>query len=214
MKLPLHLTLLLTAAAWPAWAQDRPAITPTRDVAVTYRATTEGQPPGEIRMSWLTARNLMRMDMPGGQGWIVVNLAAGSAFMVTDAQRMVMDMPSAGASARMTPSASARFTREGNARVANTDCVNWRMEDQGQTARVCMTSDGVMLKTESLAGQGPGRGTLEATAIAFGPQDAARFQRPAGYQSLQLPPGMPGGPGGGMPRGTAMPPPGVTMPGR
>lgn len=209
--------LLFLLLAGPALAQDRPQIIPTRDVAVTYRVSGEGQPAGEMRMSWLAARNLMRMDMPGGQGWAVVDMAAGSAFMAMDSQRMVMDMPATGVSGRMTPSASARFTREGHARIANTDCVNWRMEEQGQATRICMTGDGVMLRTESLGGQGPSRGVMEATAIAFGPQDAARFQRPAGYQSLQLPPGMPqGGPGGGggMPRGTAIPPPGLTTPSR
>ncbi|MBX9749840.1 MAG: DUF4412 domain-containing protein [Roseococcus sp.] len=218
-------SVLLLLLAGPALAQERPQITPTRDVAVTYRVSGEGPPVGEMRMSWLAARKLMRMDMPGGQGWVVLDTATGSAFMVMDSQRMVMDMPATGVSDRMTPNANARFTREGNARVANTDCVNWRMEEQGQVARVCMTGDGVMLRTESLGGQGPSRGLMEATAVAFGPQDAARFQRPAGYQGLQLPPGMPqGGPGGGlggglggggnMPRGTAIPPPGLTTPSR
>jgi hypothetical protein len=208
--------LLLLLFAGPALAQDRPQITPTRDVAVTYRITGEGQTPGEMRMSWLAGRNLMRMDMPSGQGWIVVDMSAGSAFMANDAQRMAIDMPASGVSGRMTPNANARFTREGNARVANTDCVNWRVEEQGQAARICITSDGVMLRTESLGGQGASRGVMEATTVAFGPQDAARFQRPAGYQSLQLPPGMPqaGPSGGGMPRGTAIPPPGLTVPPR
>lgn len=215
MKAALH-TLLLICLSTPALAQDRPAITPTSDVAVTYRVSGEGQPAGEMRMSWLAARNLMRMDMPGGQGWIVVDMAAGSAFLANDAQRMVMEMPATGVSARMTPSVNARFTREGNARVANTDCVNWRMEEQGQAARVCMTADGVMLRTESLGAPGPGRGVMEATSVAYGPQHAARFQRPTGYQGLQLP-GLGGGAPGagqGMPRGTALPPPGLSPPGR
>lgn len=219
MRAALHLSLFLSLAT-PALAQDRPAITPARDVAVIYRVSGEGQPAGDMRMSWLAARNLMRMDMPGGQGWVVLDTAAGSAFLANDAQRMVMDMPATGVAARMTPGANARFTREGNARIANTDCVNWRMEEQGQTARVCMTADGVMLRTESLGAPGPGRGVMEATSVTYGPQDAARFQRPAGYQGLQLP-GLGGGAAGGapagaqgMPRGTALPPPGLTMPGR
>jgi hypothetical protein len=205
--------LLLLAMAGPALAQERPAITPARDVAVTYRVTAEGQPPGDMRMSWLAARRLMRMDMPGGPGWIVLDAAAGTAFMAMEAQRMVMDMPATGIAARMAPRAEARFTREGPARIANTDCVNWRVEEQGQAARICLTADGVMLRSESLSGAGPDRGLLEATQVTYGPQDAARFQRPTGYQSLQLPPPAQIG-AGGMPRGTALPPPGLTMPGR
>jgi hypothetical protein len=206
------LASLLLIAATPAGAQERPAITPARDVAVTYRVTTEGQPPAELRMSWLAARNLMRMDLPGGQGWIVVDMTAGRAFMVTQAQRMIMDMPASGVPANMTPDATARFTREGQARVANTDCVNWRMEGQGEAARVCLTAEGVMLRTESLGRPGSRSGLMEATALAFGAQDPARFERPPGYQSLQLPSAIPGG--GGMPRGTALPPPGLTIPAR
>lgn len=206
---------LLLLLAGPALAQDRPPITPNRDVAVTYRVSGEGQPSGEMRMSWLAARNLMRMDMPGGQGWMVMDLTAGTAFVAMDAQRMLMDVPANSAPGRMTPNPNARFTREGPARIANTDCVNWRMEEPGQAARICLTRDGVMLRTESLGGSGGGA-VMEATAVSFGPQDAGRFQRPAGYQSLQLPPGMAQGaiPGGGMPRGTALPPPGLTLPAR
>lgn len=205
--------LLLLAMAGSALAQERPAITPARDVAVTYRVTAEGQPPGEMRMSWLAARRLMRMDMPGGPGWIVLDVGAGTAFMAMEAQRMVMDMPAAGIAARMTPRPEARFTREGPARVANADCVNWRVEEQGQSSRICLTADGVLLRSESLSGPAQDRGLLEATQVTFAPQDAARFQRPAGYQNLQLPPPAQIG-AGGMPRGTALPPPGLTMPGR
>lgn len=211
---PLFLLLALGLLA-PAAAQERPTLTPARDVAVTYRVVAEGAPPGEMRMSWLAARRLMRMDMPGGQGWIVLDMGAGTAFMAMEAQRMVLDMPATPIAARMAPSAEARFSREGPARIANTDCVNWRVEEQGQAARICLTADGVMLRSETLsrAGTGPVPGLLEATQISFGPQQAARFQRPAGYQDLQLPPPAQIG-AGGMPRGTALPPPGLTMPGR
>jgi hypothetical protein len=207
--------LLVLALASPALAQERPALTPGRDVAVTYRVTAEGQPPGEMRMAWLAARRLMRMDMPGGQGFIVLDLGAGTAFMAMAAQRMILDMPATPIAARMAPRPEARFTREGPARVAETNCVNWRVEDEGQAARICLTADGVMLRSETLtrSATGPVPGLLEATQVSFGPQEASRFQRPAGYQNLQLPPPAQIG-AGGMPRGTAIPPPGLTMPGR
>ncbi|MBS7792358.1 hypothetical protein KTR66_20365 [Roseococcus sp. SDR] len=207
--------LLLLALAAPAMAQERPTLTPARDVAVTYRVTAEGAPPGEMRMSWLAQRRLMRMDMPGDQGFIVLDMGGGTAFMAMAAQRMILDMPATPIAARMAPSAEARFTREGPARIANTDCVNWRVEEQGQAARICLTTDGVMLRSETLSrnATGPVPGLLEAIQVSFGPQDAARFQRPSGYQNLQLPPPAQIG-AGGMPRGTAIPPPGLNMPGR
>lgn len=201
------LGLLLLAATSPAWAQDRPAITPSRDVAIAYRVTSEGQAPAEFRVSWLAARGLLRVDLPGGESWMVLDQSAGRAFLVTEAQRQIMDTPTSGLPTGLVPDADARFTREGRARVAQTDCTNWRMEARTQAARVCVTSDGVVLRSESL--DGPRSGLMEATALAFAAQDPRRFEQPAGYQRFQLPPGI-----GGAPRGTALPPPGLTTPTR
>ena len=199
--------LLVIALAGPALAQDRPPITPTRDVSVTYRVSGQGQS-AEMRMSWLAARNMLRVDLPGGvMGWMLVDQRAGTGVMIMDAQRMVMDLPAGQIPrAAMGAAANARFTREGPGRFANLDCTQWRTEDQGETARVCLTAEGVLLRAESIGGQSAGGGVLEATAVAFGAQDPARFQRPAGYQTFQMPAGM----APGMPRGTAIPPPGVT----
>ena len=202
------LAMLFMAISNPAFAQDRPAITPGRDVSVTYRIMADGQAPAEFRMSWLAARNLMRVDLPGGQGWIVLDRATNRAFMVTDAERRIMEMTGSNLPTGMAPDPAARFTREGRLRVAQTECVNWRMESRAQSARICLTSDGVMLRSESL--DGPRAGLMEATAMQLTAQDPSRFERPAGYQSLQLPSGRPGD--GGMPRGTALPPPGLTAP--
>ena len=161
----IQLAAVLVVAGSPAWAQDRPAITPSRDVAVTYRVTTDGEAPSEIRTAWLAARSLMRMDLPDGQGWMILDKTSGRAFMVTEAQRRILDMPGNSLPIGVAPDASARFTREGRARVANTDCVNWRMEGQAQVARICLTGDGVMLRRESLEGQRAGR--LEAITVLF-----------------------------------------------
>ena len=209
------ITLLLSAQS--ALAQERPTVIPTRDVSVAYRANS---PAGdvEMRMSWLAARGMMRVDLPTGVlGWMLVDLRGGSALMVMEAQRMVMDVPAGQIPPGATGgSPNARYTREAGAgaRIAGQDCINWRVEDQGETARVCLTREGVMLRAESLSGQANARGTLEATAVTFGAQDPARFQRPAGYQTFQMPAGLPPGLLQGMPRGTALPPPGVGAPGR
>lgn len=202
--------------AFPALAQDRPTIMPTRDVTVTYRVTGEGAP-AEMTMSWLTAQGLMRMDMPAGQGFMVVNPQAGSGFMAMAQMRMIMDLPAGagGVNNFARASQSARFTREGSDRVANTPCTNWRIEDRGETGRACLTADGVTLRASSGGGQS-GRGAMEATQVSYGTQDAGRFARPQGYQVMQMPggAGAPAGaapaPGGTFPnRGTALPPPGV-----
>ena len=213
------LTLAACLTAFPAVAQDRPTVLPTRDVSVAYRANSPGGT-AEMRISWLVARGMMRVDMPGGMlGWLLVDLNGKTGVMVMEAQRMVMDLPAG----QIPPGAAggspnARYPREAGARVANLDCTNWRVEDQGETARVCLTAEGVMLRAENLSGPPQSRGVLEATAVTFGAQDPARFQRPTGDQSFQmpggLPPGMAPGMAPGMPRGTALPPPGMAGPGR
>lgn len=198
---PLLLALL---AAHPAAAQERPVVFPTRDAAITYRLPNEG---GEMRVSWLAARRLMRTELPGGLGFGVMDLASGSGFMAMTRERLVMDLPRGQFEGRsLAPSERARFTREGQDRVANTACTVWRVEDQGESSRVCMTADGVALRAESL---GRPDSRLEALRVDYGPQDPARFERPRGYQSLPLPSGA-----GGLPRGTALPPPGLTLPPR
>lgn len=212
-RLPLAL-LLLSPLMVPAQAQDRPVIFPTRDVTVTYRASADGQP-AEMTMSWLSAQRLMRMDLPGGQGYMIVNHTNGQGFMVMEPMRMIMDMPANSNNlARFTQaSESARFTREGTDRVANTPCTVWRVEDRGDTGRVCSTGDGVMLRVVSTSGQNSG--SLEAIRVVYAAHDASRFTRPQGYQTMQMPGGAGGLPGAGLPgagfpgRGTALPPPGV-----
>lgn len=191
--------LALVLLATPALAQDRPpAIFPTRDVAVTYRTST-----GEtVRMAWLAGERKMRMDM-GPQGWMVVEQGEARAFMVMEQQRMVMQMAGGGAlEAMREPGAAARFTREGADRVAGTPCTIWRIEENNHSARVCMTQDGVMLRT--LGAGGNREAQIEATAVAYGAQDPARFRIPQGYQVMQMPQGMPQGLPG-MPGGTQAP---------
>lgn len=198
--------LLLLAA--PAAAQERPPITPTRDVAVTYRVL--GGAPGAagsqaIVISWNASLGTMRSDMPGGMGWMVADPKNGRAFLVMEPMRAVMDMPIGQAMQQHMNSPSATFRRDGTATVAGLPCQVWIVQDGGNRGRSCITTDGVPLRVEGTAAQGQ-TGGMEATQVAFGPQDPARFQRPAGYQTMTAPQGMPpgmmpGGPPGGRPPG-------------
>ena len=144
--------ILMLLAALPAAAQDRPAaFTPTRDVAVEYRLQSEGQTQ-QMRMAWLAARGLMRMEMP--MGYAVLDQRSGQGFMAMTQQRMVMDMGAANlpGGSLTRPPESARFTREGQERIAGQACTIWRVEDRGETARSCITADGVMLRTTTGSG--------------------------------------------------------------
>jgi len=188
------LAALLTLAALPALAQDRPPLFPTRDVTVTYRTLGEAAQLPAITMSWHAAQQLMRSDMPG-MGYMVMDQRNQRAFLVMEQARMIMDIPTQQAMQQAGPSPNATFRREGSATVAGHGCTIWAYQDGGNQGRACVTQDGVMLRAE---GSAQGRaGGMEATQVAFGPQDPARFQRPQGYQTMQ---GMPGAPGSQQPR--------------
>ncbi|WP_037300052.1 hypothetical protein [Rubritepida flocculans] len=212
MRFPAALSLALALAAAPASAQERPALIPARDVAITYRLPGEG---GEMRVAWLAARRLMRTELPGGLGFSVMDPASGAGFLAMTRERMVMDITRAQFQGRgLLPGEDARFTREGEARILGRPCTLWRVEQQGEAGRVCLTPEGFALRSEALGREGS---RLEAVALDLAAQDPARFERPQGYQSLRLPPAAapsatPGG--GGLPRGTALPPPGLVMPPR
>ena len=195
------LAALLTLAAAPALAQDKPPLTPTRDVAVTYRMlgnAPAGAPQG-IAMSWNAAQGLLRSDIPG-MGWMVADQRNQRGFMVMEQMRMVMDIPVAQAMQQHGPSSGATFRREGTATIAGHACTIWFYQDGPTQGRSCVTADGVMLRAEGTH-QGQSGG-MEATQVTFGAQDPARFQRPQGYQTMQMPQGMPPGmaPGSAPPR--------------
>jgi hypothetical protein len=180
------------AAMSPAWAQDRPPLVPSRDVSVTYHVAG-GQAGQDMRMAWRVADQKLRVDMPGGIGWSVIDQQAKTMFVVMEQQRMIMRMPinngPGGISIPTQPPETARFTRGGTATIAGQGCTLWRYENQGATGESCMTADGVMLRsTGTVNGQ---TAVLEATEVNYGPQDAARFTAPSGYQQMQMPAGTP-----------------------
>jgi hypothetical protein len=203
---------LLCLAAPPAAAQERPVFVPTRDVAVTYRVTS-GQGAGhELRMAWLVAERKLRVDAEGAPGWSVIDQRARRMLVVMEQQRTVLEVPAntgpGGLSLPTEPPASARFTKGAAATVAGLRCTLWRYEDGDKKGETCLTADGVMLR--SSGGQGSRTGTVEATAVAYGPQDPSRFQPPPGFRSMQLPPGL-SSPGLSSP---GLAPPGAKPPGR
>jgi hypothetical protein len=174
----------------PALAQEAPRLFPSRDVAVTYRVSGAG-PMQEVSMAWAAAPRLMRVELPG-MGYTIADFAGQTGFMVMQMpQPMVMDIPMAQAASHVRALESARFTRQGTDRVAGVACTNWRHEGPQGSGTGCFTDDGVLLRSQ---GSAPGvQGALEALRVTYGPQDVARFQRPAGVPAMQMPGGMPPG---------------------
>lgn len=186
---------LLAALPLAAQAQERPQVFPSRDVAITYRVAGQGQQ-AELTMLWSAAQRLMRMNMPQGMGYMVADHQAQRGFMVMEAMRMVMDVPMQQAAGYQRDFENARFTRGGTEKIAGHDCTVWRYQSASGQGEACITNEGVLLRGQGAA-QGAGAGRMEAVRVVFAPQDAGLFRRPQGYQTMQMPQGMP--PGMGVP---------------
>jgi hypothetical protein len=172
----------LAVLAGPVRAQNAPAnLRPTRDVAVTYRLTEASEPPQEMRMAWSVAAGKLRVDPPGGGEWMLLDQRAGSAVVVMDAQRTTMTIPSSAAAAmeQIVP-ANAQFARKGTAQVAGTSCTEWEVTAPQGTGTICITNDGVMLR--SVAGPQDEIFRMEATSVQYGPPPAL-FAVPQGYRA-------------------------------
>ena len=191
---PAAIPAVIGFAALTAVAQERPLFSPTRDVAVTYRVEN-GNQTTSARLAWSAALRALRADLPGGMSaslgwiplppgaWVVVDLRAGRAFVADDRTGLVLDLPqlAARAQAGERALADARTRREGVDRVAGLPCTIWRLETPARPpgrrpVRVCLTADGVPLRAE----EDGRRARAEATSVAYGPQDATRFQPPQG----------------------------------
>ena len=187
-----HAVLAAALLALPAaaQAQDRPQVFPSRDVAVTYRVSSQGQA-AELTMQYAAQARLTRMTLPGGMGYVVADHRNQRGFMVMEPTRTIMDVPMQQAAGMQQQFENASFTRGGTEKIAGTDCTVWRYQGQGQSGEACITADGVMLRMQGNA-QGQ-QGRMEAVRVAYGAQDAAQFRRPQGYQAMQMPQGLPQG---------------------
>lgn len=208
MKRPLPAAIVLaTLLAAPALA-DQPLIHPTHDVAVTYRVldgTSIGgmKGPHEVRMYWSHRGNLVRIDAGGAEGWAIIDFARHQMTVVMTAQHSYMQMP---LDPNRTPGLFAlppgtTMTRAGHDTVAGQGCTVWNVTSPHGDGTACITADGLMLRaqghgTAQQAGHTmAGQGGLQAISVAYGPQNAALFAPPAGFQPFSIP-HMPSGPGG------------------
>lgn len=203
--------VLLTGSIGAAWAQDRPLISPSRDVTITYKVLgREGVPP--MQMSHGAASGLMRVDMTEMGGYAIIDRKRKMSTMVMVPMRMFMEISAAADPKGQSqigpgsmPEDNATFTRKGTDTVAGESCVVWDVASPAGDGVACVTADGAMLRYRTKAGEG-----LEATKVAYGTLPADRFTVPAGFQKMDMPamggggagmgaPGM-GAPGMGTPR--------------
>ncbi|MCA3416900.1 MAG: hypothetical protein INF84_20055 [Roseomonas sp.] len=207
-KLLLALLALLMIST--AQAQKAPEGVPGRDALITFRITSGTEVMGEWTISLTNGGRLRRIDMlgiPGGSNYSVMDMQTGRGFQVMGVpgmpQPMVMDLsPEAGRSPMddIADERKLRFTPVGADQILGIRCEKTMAKDEkGLEAICCRTEEwfGLNLRAE---GNDEGRRIrMEAIKIDFGPQDPARFRRPAGI-SMPMMPGMPGQPPAGRPR--------------
>jgi hypothetical protein len=177
------LALALLVAA-PALAQDKPAITPQRDVDVTYAIASPvaGAAPLSQRMRWSVGSGRLRVDPPAQDIYMVVDYRARRMMVVRPSDRAVLDLDAAGPGLPGAPS-EGQFARQAAETIAGLSCIDWQTLDAaGVPAVICLTPDGVMLRASR-----EGQVLLQATRVSYAPQDSAAFDMPVGYQHIKPP---------------------------
>lgn len=132
------------------------------------------------------ARQRMEMQTPDGMTTVIANTETGENFVITTAggQTMAMRMelgdfedPAKEWSGELAT--TARHT--GSCSAAGEQGSEWTHGADGATNTVCVTSDGVILRSTK-----DGRTVWETTSIERGPQSAELFTVPAGVQVMDL----------------------------
>ncbi len=180
---------LLALIPQAATAQERPVLTPSRDVDVVYMMVQAGGPGGprvvEERMRWAASAGKLRIDPPTRGLWMVMDSGARRISTVREADRTVLDIE-AGATfpGPALPGGAAAFQRRGDDSVAGVPCTDWQTRDvTGTPTLACITEDGVLLRASAA-----GRVVVEALHLAYAPQDPAVFRIPQDYRRITPPP--------------------------
>ena len=184
----LILATLLALAPLTAFAQDKPPLTPTRDVDVVYMMVQADAPGGprvvEERMRWGIALGKLRIDPPTPGMWVVMDTRSRHVATVRVAEHSVLELDSTQAMLPTTPAAGASFQRGSDDSVAGLHCTEWLTRDvTGTPTLACITADGVLLRARAA-----GQVLLEALHVAYVAQDPAVFHIPDDYQRITPPP--------------------------
>lgn len=193
---PSLLLIGLVIGASVAQAQDRPPMTPTRDVTITYKVLGQqaAQMNGRsVQISHGAGNGLMRIDTPEMGGYAIIDRTRKRSTMVMTPMQMYMEVDASQApmGATAMPEENARFTRKGTETIAGQTCTLWDVTTPKGDGSACITTDGAMLRYRTKAGDG-----VEATSVSYAAIPAANFTVPAGFRKMDMP--AMGGPPPGM----------------
>jgi hypothetical protein len=186
-SLPSAAAIALALVGYPAWAENQPQLTPTRDVDITYKITQQRQKPITERVRWSASEYLERVDGPNKSTSIfdhnahvdtLLNGASRTYRKLENAPRQLLE-----------PEPGAVLKRGSDAVVAGLPCTDWSWTEDVEKHTVCVTPDGVVLRLvidES-------KTVMEARSVRYAWQPAELFRVPPSYAPALAPEG--GGPG-------------------
>ena len=175
------LALLACLMAVPAFADERPATIPTRDVDVTYEIFGSSGGAAQMlseRMRWDVAAGRMRVDPPTSGVYMLLDYRSHRLVAVREAERTFIEMDAGGATATPGVGRNATFRKLGAGTVAGVGCTEWDTRDSGgKPVLVCLTNDGVLLRARDVD-----RTLISAASVTYGPADPSAFAPPAGFR--------------------------------
>ena len=171
-----------------AGAQQRPTYLPTRDVVITYRVT--GRAARDMRqlvVRFTAATQRIRVETDDQTiGYLLVDPRARTARMVVPSVGQYVDLPlGRDRRAAMLFSDRLNFTRRGTSRLVGLACNQWDVQGGRDSARACITEDGVILRAEGRGGDVAGS-RMEATRVDFMTQPGRLFDVPQGTGGLNV----------------------------
>ena len=177
------LALLLGAAAPPPdRTADRPPAAPVRDAILAYHVTSSADS-FDIGVVIRGGGGAIRVDLPD-HSYMLATPSDQTLIMVVPTQGTAMDLPwSDGPQSLFLLDSRMTFVRKGEATVAGLRCFVWDATLGGSHSTICMTADGLMLRS---AGQDPqGRRILiEAVAVRYQSLPVDDFAIPPGFDHL------------------------------
>jgi hypothetical protein len=179
---PSAAVFALLLAGSPSPAEERPPVTPTRDVDVTYDVTRPHQPKIRERVRWSASQHLQRIDGPDKSATIFDH-AAHEITLLNPKNRSYRKLEG---TPRQPPGPEAGdvLKRGDEAVVAGLHCVDWSWIVDVETRTVCLTPDGVLLRLAV-----DGQTIMQARSVSYGTQNSQLFQIPRDYSPALAPEG-------------------------
>ena len=180
-----RLLLLLLVAAGPAPApNERPLLAPQREVSVLYSLMASDTAPTEIRISTKNRGAIRRIDLPD-RNYMLIYSAQQAMIMVTPPAGTVAELPwNPGLAEQFTLTGQMRFAKRATATVAGLRCTVWDVLLGATRGQVCVTDEGVMLRTLTEDPRGR-RTAVEAVSVTFTPAPEADYLPPPDFERVQ-----------------------------